>query len=150
MKATQKLYDLGQIRAVTRISKTSCCRPCASSSAGIWKKPRFAVDVELVAKKDVVIEQGITSIGLRVHRIPGRLKPIFSMRDIKVVGFTPKSSAAPSTPLILQPAFCRTAKRFSRSRRRSSDSVRYSGSAWSPFRGPKEVRSTVSVFLTAR
>jgi hypothetical protein len=40
----------------------------------------------------------------------GRFKPIFSIREIKVVGFSPKSSAAPSTPLIFQPVFCRTAK----------------------------------------
>jgi hypothetical protein len=72
----------------------------------------------------------------------GRFKPIFSIRELKVVGFTPKSSAAPSTPLIFQLAFVRTAKMFSRSRRRISASVRYSGSAWSTSRGPKEVRST--------
>ena len=35
----------------------------------------------------------------------GRLKPIFSIRANKVVGLTPKSSAAPPIPLILQPVF---------------------------------------------
>src|SRR5271169_4919826 len=56
----------------------------------------------------------------------GRLKPIFSIRELKLVGFTPKSSAAPSIPLIFQLAFSRTAKMFSRSRRRISASVGYS------------------------
>ena len=62
----------------------------------------------------------------------GRFKPICCIRDIKVLGLTPKSSAAPSTPLIFHPVFCRTATRFSRLRRRISDSVRYSSSTWSP------------------
>ena len=43
--------------------------------------------------------------------------PIFLMREIRVVGFTPRSSAAPSAPLIFQPVFCRTIHRLSRSRR---------------------------------
>ena len=76
----------------------------------------------------------------------GCLKPIFFMRENKVVGLTPKSSAAPSTPLILQPAFCSTAKRFSRSRRRISDSVRYSGSGRLPPCGSKGARSIEEPF----
>jgi hypothetical protein len=72
----------------------------------------------------------------------GRLKPIFSIREIKVVGFSPKSSAAPSTPLIFQLAFRKTTKRFSRSRRRISASVRYSGSTSSPSSKTKEFKST--------
>jgi hypothetical protein len=58
----------------------------------------------------------------------GRFKPSFSIREIKVVGLSPKSSAAPSTPLIFQLVLCKTTKIFSRARRRISDSVRYSGS----------------------
>jgi len=34
-----------------------------------------------------------------------RFSPIFLIREIKVVGFTPKSSAAPSAPLIFQSVF---------------------------------------------
>src|ERR1700739_4823359 len=47
----------------------------------------------------------------------GRIRPMLSIREIKVVGFIPKSSAAPSAPLIFQRVFCRTIKRVSRSRR---------------------------------
>src|SRR6267378_6418412 len=54
----------------------------------------------------------------------GRLSPIFFTRESKVVGFTPKSSAAPSAPLIFQSVFCRTRRRFSRSRRCISGSVK--------------------------
>jgi len=35
----------------------------------------------------------------------GRFSPIFFIRESKVVGFTPKSSAAPSPPLIVQSGF---------------------------------------------
>ena len=72
----------------------------------------------------------------------GRLKPIFFTRAINVDAFTPKSSAAPSMPFIFQPVFRRIARRFSRSWRRISDSVRYSASGSSSSCGPKEVRST--------
>jgi len=59
----------------------------------------------------------------------GRRRPIFFMRVTKVVGLTPRSSAAPSAPLIFQFVFSRMTSRFSRSRRCNSDSVRNSGSA---------------------
>src|SRR5271165_3906022 len=72
----------------------------------------------------------------------GRLRPIFSILEINVVGFTPKSSAAPLTPLIFQPVFCRTTKRFSRSRRCISGSVRYSDWAFSAFCGAKGIGSS--------
>src|SRR2546425_6406883 len=62
----------------------------------------------------------------------GRLSPIFFIRESNVVGFTPRSSAAPSAPLIFQLAFSRTAPRFSRSRRTISTSVRNSGPDLSP------------------
>src|SRR5215469_13354521 len=60
----------------------------------------------------------------------GFFRPIFAIREIKVEGLTPKSCAAPSAPLIFQPVFRRTARRFSRSWRRISGSVKYSGSGW--------------------
>ena len=50
----------------------------------------------------------------------GRLTPNFSIRDIRVVGLAHKGSAAPSTPLIFQPVFWSTMKRFSRCWRRTS------------------------------
>jgi hypothetical protein len=48
----------------------------------------------------------------------GRLKPIFSIRANKVVGLTPKSSAAPPAPLIFQrlPFRCAPATRTGRLR----------------------------------
>jgi hypothetical protein len=60
----------------------------------------------------------------------GRWSPHFFIRVTNVVGFTPRSSAAPSAPLIFQFVLCRAARRFSRSRRCSSGSVRISG--WLP------------------
>src|SRR5271166_3824184 len=72
----------------------------------------------------------------------GRFRPIFSILEISVVGFTPKSSAAPLTPLIFQPVFRRTTKRFSRSRRCISGSVRYSHWAFSAFCGAKVIGSS--------
>src|SRR5437667_11244046 len=66
------------------------------------------------------------------HAQAGRFSPIFFIRESNVVGFTPRSSAAPSAPLIFQLAFSRTAPRFSRSRRSISVSVRNSGPALSP------------------
>src|SRR5438552_15826076 len=39
----------------------------------------------------------------------GRFSPIFFIRESNVVGFTPRSSAAPSAPLIFQLALSRTA-----------------------------------------
>jgi hypothetical protein len=35
----------------------------------------------------------------------GRIRAMLSIREIKVVGFIPKSSAAPSMPLIFQPVY---------------------------------------------
>src|SRR6266496_4415878 len=71
----------------------------------------------------------------QVGRTPvqaGRFSPIFFIRESKVVGFTPKSSAAPSAPLIFQLALSRTAARFSRSRSSISGSVRNSAPTLSP------------------
>jgi hypothetical protein len=51
------------------------------------------------------------------------------MRDCRVVGLTASSFAAPAAPLIFQPVFWSTMKRFSRSQRRISASVRYPASA---------------------
>src|SRR5882672_1224579 len=62
----------------------------------------------------------------------GRFNPIFFIRESNVVGFTPRSSAAPSAPLIFQLAFSRTAPRFSRSRSSISVSVRNSRTVLSP------------------
>src|SRR5260370_28117229 len=45
-------------------------------------------------KQDALISQSCAFLQA------GRFKPIFSILAIKVVGFTPRSSAAPSTPLI--------------------------------------------------
>ena len=106
------------------------------------KKP----PLHLVSSCCLRLDEGRTSraeipLGRYVFQT-GRLKPIFSIRELRVVGFIPKSSAAPSIPLIFQLAFWRTAKMFSRSRRRISASVRYSGSAWSTSRGPKEPKSS--------
>src|ERR1700757_2062351 len=55
----------------------------------------------------------------------GFLKPILAICEIRVVGLIPKSSAAPSVPFIFHPVFCRTIRRLSRLRSRSSASVRY-------------------------
>ena len=60
------------------------------------------------------------------HAQAGRFSPIFFIRESNVVGFTPRSSAAPSAPLIFQLALSRTAARFSRSRCSISGSVRNS------------------------
>src|SRR5215471_20216004 len=79
--------------------------------------------------------------GSRAAIQAGLFRPIFPILEINVVGFTPKSSAAPSIPLIFQPVFSRTAKRFSRSRRCISESVRYSESDLSPSRGVTGVGS---------
>ena len=62
----------------------------------------------------------------------GFFKPHFSILEIKVVGFTPKSSAAPSGPLIFQLAASNASKRLSRSKRSSSASVRNLGCAKMP------------------
>ena len=56
-----------------------------------------------------------------------RLSPHFRMRESKVAGFTPSSSAAPSGPLTFQRVFWRASKRLSRSRRCNSALVRISG-----------------------
>src|SRR5436309_13933355 len=66
------------------------------------------------------------------HAQAGRFSPIFFIRESNVVGFTPRSSAAPSAPLIFQLALSRTAARFSRSRCSISGSVRNSAPTLSP------------------
>ena len=58
--------------------------------------------------------------------LPPRFSPIFLIRESNVVGFTPRSSAAPSAPLIFQPVFSSTTSRLSRSSRSISGSVSYS------------------------
>src|SRR2546422_5930893 len=60
--------------------------------------------------------------------LSGLSKPHFFILEISVVGFTPRSSDAPSGPLIFQLALVRAAKRLSRSRRCSSASVKISDS----------------------
>src|SRR5437762_120805 len=57
----------------------------------------------------------------------GFFSPHLFIRESKVVGLTPRSSAAPSGPLIFQLAFSRITRRLSRSWRWSSASVRNSG-----------------------
>src|SRR5215471_21422755 len=79
--------------------------------------------------------------GSRAAIQAGLFRPIFPILEINVVGFTPKSSAAPPIPLIFQPVFSRRAKRFSRSGRCISESVRNSRSALSPRRGAAGVRA---------
>src|ERR1041384_232122 len=68
----------------------------------------------------------------RIDQRWGFLRFHFSILESKVVGFTPKSSAAPSGPLIFQFAASSTCTRLSRSRRCSSASVRNLGCASLP------------------
>src|SRR6266446_6108153 len=75
-------------------------------------------------------QRAIFPLGAQLHF--DRFRPIFFIRESNVVGFTPRSSAAPSAPLIFQPALSRITTRFSRSRWSISASVRNSGLAMSP------------------
>ena len=66
------------------------------------------------------LRKKVASRSVGTHRRMGQrsgfLRPHLSILESKVVGFTPKSSAAPSGPLIFQLAASNTCTRLSRSR----------------------------------
>jgi hypothetical protein len=65
-----------------------------------------------MSRRFAAVPQALKTTVLQQSARLGLLTASFSMRDISVVGLTPKSSAAPAAPLIFQPVFQRTWNRF--------------------------------------